>query len=228
MKVEPVSIEVTLKNDLTMRGYEWPMRGAPVVLLHDYDDDLDAWREIDRELAEKSFRVINLELRGHGFSDGEPDRDLLLSDVQELLKELGTVWGPIGLCTYGSISATLCSIGGSFVPKVHIAVSPLLGPTTKGITQQADTSYLVISGAGDQGCTEQARSIFDDLGPKKLWASVGSGEQGPKLLRQHRHLVGDMTLFFQRYLVPMHQEWQEKALDQVIMETEIQDSELEK
>ena len=228
MKVEPVSIEVTLENGLTMRGYEWPMRGAPVILLHDHDDDLDAWRGIDQELAEKSFRVINLELRGHGFSDGEPDRDLLLSDVQELLKELGTVWGPIGLCTYGSVSATLCSIGSSVLPKVHIVVSPLLDPITKGITQQADTSYLVISGAGDQQCAEQARLIFDELGPKKLWASVGSEAQGPKLLRQHRHLVADMTLFFQRYLVPMHQEWQEKTLDQVIMETEIEGSELEK
>jgi len=228
MKVEPVSVEVTLESGLTMRGYEWPARGAPVVLLHDYDHDLDAWQEIDRELAQKSFRVINLELRGHGFSDGEPDRDLLFSDAEELLKELGTVWGPLGLCTYGHVSASLCSIGGTFLPKVHIAVSPLLGSTTKGITQQADTSYLVISGAGDQECTEQARSIFDDLGPKKLWASVASTEQGPKLLRQHRHLVGDMTLFFQRYLVPMHQEWQEKALGQAISEANKKDSELEK
>ena len=57
---------------------------------------------------------------------------------------------------------------------------------------------------------------------------MASTEQGPKLLRQHRHLVGDMTLFFQRYLVPMHQEWQEKALGQAISEANKKDSELEK
>ena len=93
MKVAPVSIEVNLDAGLTMRGYEWPIRGAPVVLLHDYEEDLDAWKDIDHELANKGFRVINLELRGHGFSDGEPNNESLFSDVQSLLKELGTVWG---------------------------------------------------------------------------------------------------------------------------------------
>ena len=150
MKVEPVSVEVTLESGLTMRGYEWPARGAPVVLLHDYDHDLDAWQEIDRELAQKSFRVINLELRGHGFSDGEPDRDLLFSDAEELLKELGTVWGPLGLCTYGRVSASLCSLGGTFLPKVHIAISPLLDSITKGIKKATKGKSRAIPGQTSQ------------------------------------------------------------------------------
>ena len=200
MKVAPVSIEVNLDAGLTMRGYEWPIRGAPVVLLHDYEEDLDVWKDIDQELANKGFRVINLELRGHGFSDGEPNNESLFSDVQSLLKELGTVWGPLGLCTHGQISEKLCSIHGSFAPKVHVAVSPLFEEPSdyEDVSRQFDTSYLVISGTSDTKGNEQARQIFDRLGPKKLWASVASAKQGPNLLREHQHLIGDMALFLQR------------------------------
>ena len=228
MKVAPVSIEVNLDTGLTMRGYEWPIRGAPVVLLHDYEEDLDVWKDIDQELAKKGFRVINLELRGHGFSDGEPNNEYLFADVQGLLKELGTVWGPLGLCTHGHISEKLFSIQGDFAPKVHVAVSPLFEEQSgfEDASRQFDTSYLVISGTSDEKGTEQARQIFDRLGPKKLWASVASVQQGPKLLREHQHLIGDMTLFLQRYLVPLHQAWQEQAIDQAILDAKAQDSEI--
>ena len=93
-------------------------------------------------------------------------------------------------------------------------------------SRQFDTSYLVISGTSDEKGTEQARQIFDRLGPKKLWASVASVQQGPKLLREHQHLIGYMTLFLQRYLVPLHQTWQEKAIDQAILDAKAQDSEI--
>ena len=142
MNIEPVSIEVTVENGLTMRGYEWPMRGAPVVLLHDYGKDLDVWQDLDRELAESGFRVINLELRGHGLSDGEANRNSVFSDTQALLKEVEGVWGPIGLCSYGRVAAILCSLDSVYVPAVQIVVSPLLG-TGKELPargQRPDTS----------------------------------------------------------------------------------------
>ena len=230
MNIEPVSIEVTVENGLTMRGYEWPMRGAPVVLLHDYGKDLDVWQDLDRELAESGFRVINLELRGHGLSDGEANRNSVFSDTQALLKEVEGVWGPIGLCSYGRVAAILCSLDSVCVPTVQIVVSPLLG-TGKELPvrgQRPDTSYLIISGTGDQQRTEQARLVFDCLGQNKLWASVASEKQGPELLLKHRHLVGDIALFLQRYLVPAHLKWQEAALEEVISKTKAQDSKIEK
>ena len=220
MSIEPVSIEVIAGDGLILRGYEWPTRGAPVVLLHDHDDDLDAWHDLDGELATNGFRVINLELRGHGLSDGDANRNTVLSDTQALLKEVKNVWGPVGLCTYGDVAAALCFLDSSCAPTVQIAISPL--PSTDkqlDVTQRPDTAYLVISGTGDKKLTEQARIVFDSLGRNKLWASVASDQQGPELLQKHRHLIGDMTLFLQRYLVPAHLEWQKTALEQVISET---------
>ena len=220
MSIEPVSIEVIAGDGLILRGYEWPTRGAPVVLLHDHDDDLDAWHDLDGELATNGFRVINLELRGHGLSDGDANRNTVLSDTQALLKEVKNVWGPVGLCTYGDVAAALCFLDSSCAPTVQIAISPL--PSTDkqlDVTQRPDTAYLVISGTGDKKITEQARIVFDSLGRNKLWASVASDQQGPELLQKHRHLIGDMTLFLQRYLVPAHLEWQKTALEQVISET---------
>ncbi|MCS5581369.1 MAG: hypothetical protein NZ837_12660 [Gammaproteobacteria bacterium] len=220
MSIEPVSIEVIAGDGLILRGYEWPTRGAPVVLLHDHDDDLDAWHDLDGELATNGFRVINLELRGHGLSDGDANRNTVLSDTQALLKEVKNVWGPVGLCTYGDVAAALCFLDSFCAPTVQIAISPL--PSTDkqlDVTQRPDTAYLVISGTGDKKITEQARIVFDSLGRNKLWASVASDQQGPELLQKHRHLIGDMTLFLQRYLVPAHLEWQKTALEQVISET---------
>ena len=220
MSIEPVNIEVIAGDGLILRGYEWPARGAPVVLLHDHDDDLDAWHDLDGELATNGFRVINLELRGHGLSDGDANRNTVLSDTQALLKEVKNVWGPVGLCTYGDVAAALCFLDSSCAPTVQIAISPL--PSTDkqlDVTQRPDTAYLVISGTGDKKITEQARIVFDSLGRNKLWASVASDQQGPELLQKHRHLIGDMTLFLQRYLVPAHLEWQKTALEQVISET---------
>ena len=229
MSIEPVSIEVIAGDGLTLRGYEWPTRGAPVVLLHNHDDDLDAWHDLDGELATNGFRVINLELRGHGLSDGDANRNTVLSDTQALLKEVKNVWGPVGLCTYGDVAAALCFLDSSCAPTVQIAISPL--PSTDkqlDVTQRPDTAYLVISGTGDKKITEQARIVFDSLGRNKLWASVASDQQGPELLQKHRHLIGDMTLFLQRYLVPAHLEWQKTALEQVISETGPQDSKIKK
>ena len=229
MSIEPVSIEVIAGDGLILRGYEWPTRGAPVVLLHDHDDDLDAWHDLDGELATNGFRVINLELRGHGLSDGDANRNTVLSDTQALLKEVKNVWGPVGLCTYGDVAAALCFLDSSCAPTVQIAISPL--PSTDkqlDVTQRPDTAYLVISGTGDKKITEQARIVFDSLGRNKLWASVASDQQGPELLQKHRHLIGDMTLFLQRYLVPAHLEWQKTALEQVISETRPQDSKIKK
>ena len=229
MSIEPVSIEVIAGDGLILRGYEWPTRGAPVVLLHDHDDDLDAWHDLDGELATNGFRVINLELRGHGWSDGDANRNTVLSDTQALLKEVKNVWGPVGLCTYGDVAAALCFLDSFCAPTVQIAISPL--PSTDkqlDVTQRPDTAYLVISGTGDKKITEQARIVFDSLGRNKLWASVASDQQGPELLQKHRHLIGDMTLFLQRYLVPAHLEWQKTALEQVISETGPQDSKIKK
>ena len=229
MSIEPVSIEVIAGDGLILRGYEWPTSGAPVVLLHDHDDDLDAWHDLDGELATNGFRVINLELRGHGLSDGDANRNTVLSDTQALLKEVKNVWGPVGLCTYGDVAAALCFLDSFCAPTVQIAISPL--PSTDkqlDVTQRPDTAYLVISGTGDKKITEQARIVFDSLGRNKLWASVASDQQGPELLQKHRHLIGDMTLFLQRYLVPAHLEWQKTALEQVISETGPQDSKIKK
>ena len=229
MSIEPVSIEVIAGDGLTLRGYEWPIRGAPVVLLHDHDDDLDAWHGLDGELAKNGFRVINLELRGHGLSDGEADRNTVLSDTEALLKEVKNVWGPIGLCAYGDVAATLCFLDSLCAPTVQIGISPQPS-TDKPLdgTQRPDTAYLVMSGTGDKKRTEQARLVFDSLGRNKLWASVASKQQGPELLQKHPHLIGDITLFLQRYLVPAHLDWQKTALDQVISETTPQDSKIKK
>ncbi|MBO68906.1 MAG: hypothetical protein CL398_11420 [Acidiferrobacteraceae bacterium] len=230
MKIEPVSIEIVLDSGIVLRGYEWPARGAPVVMLHDYGEDLDAWHGLDQKLAEGSFRVINVELRGHGFSDGEPDSETLQIDAPALLREVQTVWGPVAVCTYGSVAGILCSMGEQYSPLVHIAISPVLPSTVpvSSAVSSKNTAYLMISSTGDDNHTSQARRIFENLGPSKLWASVASTNHGPELIQNHAHLIGDMTIFLQRYLVPSHVKWQDNALREAITDEEREQLEVKK
>ena len=72
-----------------------PEDGPPVVLVHGWPQNWWVWREVIPELA-KSFRVIAVDLRGHGWSEAPRtgyEKEQLASDVFATLDalEVGTV-----------------------------------------------------------------------------------------------------------------------------------------
>ncbi|MBL6925404.1 MAG: hypothetical protein ISR42_08480 [Acidimicrobiia bacterium] len=207
--MERLPIEVRVRRDLVIRGHEWPVERAPVVMLHDHGEDLDAWRGVDRALAEQGFRVISLELPGHGLSDGTPGEATVLGDVTELLGQVSEVWGPLGLCTYGRLAADLCALDGPSAPVAHIALSPYSqdAPDNKGRSLNTRVLHLIIAATSDGPRSEAARVVFDRLSAQKLWASVAAHSHGPDLLRSNPHLIDDICIFLRRYLVPRHLSW---------------------
>ena len=52
--------------------------GQPVVFLHGGGQTRASWKRALEALAERGFRVISLDLRGHGDSDWAPDGDYAL------------------------------------------------------------------------------------------------------------------------------------------------------
>ena len=73
MSGAPTAVAVRTADGLTLRGHEWPVDGPAVVFAHDLGDDLDAWGPVTARMAAAGFRVISMELRGHGLSEGDPD-----------------------------------------------------------------------------------------------------------------------------------------------------------
>ena len=207
--MEPLAIEIKIAEELVVRGQEWPVQGPPVVMFHDHGDDLDCWQGTDRLLAGRGFRVITLDLPNHGLSDDCVQEDPLLETLVEITKNVSEVWGPIGLCSYGSISSELCQMRGPDAPITHIMVSPRA--PAAGISLRAgsgdEMSQLVVAATNDGERSEEARLLFDGLGAKKLWASVAATSHGPDLIKSHDHLVDDMAIFLRRTLVPSHLRW---------------------
>jgi pimeloyl-ACP methyl ester carboxylesterase len=50
-----------------------PVGGTPVVLAHGWTENLTFWVYVIRELADRGFRVVSYDLRGHGHSGGAGD-----------------------------------------------------------------------------------------------------------------------------------------------------------
>lgn len=207
--MEPLAIEIRVSEELVVRGQEWPVQGPPVAMIHDHGEDLDCWKGADRLLAERGFRVITLDLPNHGLSDDEVGDHSVLETLTEVIKNIAEVWGPFGLCSYGSISSELCEMQGPDAPVTHVMVSPRAPQGGSGIPVDLEhqMSQLVIAATNDGDRSEEARALFDSLGAKKLWASVAATDHGPDLIKSHTHLVDDMAIFLRRTLVSAHLEW---------------------
>ena len=207
--MEPLAIEVKTDGGLTVRGQEWTVQGPPIVMVHDHGDDLDSWRGIDHLLADQGFRVINLDLPNHGLSDELDDDRPIVESVTEILKSVSGVWGPVGLCSYGSISTDLAQLRGQDGPVTHVMVSPR-GTVDSGCSQPnagQEVPQLVIAATNDGERSDEARAVFDGLGTRKLWASVAATDHGPALIRSRTHLLDDIAIFFRRTLVSAHLAW---------------------
>jgi pimeloyl-ACP methyl ester carboxylesterase len=77
-----------LRTHVALAG---PEDGPAVVLVHGWPQNWWAWREVIPELA-KSFRVIAVDLRGHGWSEAPPagyEKEQLASDIFATLDALG-------------------------------------------------------------------------------------------------------------------------------------------
>ena len=207
--MEPLAIEIRIAEELVVRGQEWPVQGPPVVMLHDLGDDLDSWKGVDWLLADRGFRVISLDLPNHGLSDDQVEDSSTLETAINIIKNVSEVWGPVGLCSYGTLSTELCHIQGTYAPITHVMVSPLAPkPRPALIDGSGEEMYQLVIAATNGGArSEEARVMFDSLGKKKLWASVAATEHGPEFLKSHPHLVDDMAIFFKRTLTSDHLAW---------------------
>lgn len=84
--------------------------GFPLVLIHGFSNNLNYWYNLDKSIYE-NFKVIKMDLRGHGKSDlgnEEVSVELLTSDIMKLLEKLNIdKFNLIGFSLGGSVAINI-------------------------------------------------------------------------------------------------------------------------
>ncbi|OWT33662.1 hypothetical protein BGI41_01320 [Methanobrevibacter sp. 87.7] len=113
-------------NSINM-NYKISGNGFPVVLIHGLSDDLNYWRYLTKYL-EKYYKVISMDLRGHGKTDEGNEKytiNLIKDDVIKLLEKLNiNKFHLIGFSLGGQISLKIAVENPELISKL-ILISTL-------------------------------------------------------------------------------------------------------
>lgn len=212
----PIPIAVRLATDVTLRGHEWSEDGMTILFVHDLGEDLDVWGSVPATLAKSGFRVVSVELRGHGLSDGEPDPSTVVDDMLDLVAEVAGSFGPVAVVLHGSVSEAAFSMDASTGAPVHVVISPQpLSPDGMDWNNTSRAMRIVMVGAKNPTALEYAEGIYPKLQGQNLWVSTGAAEQGPELLREHPNLIEQIAMFVRRYLTGHHLAWIASHADEI-------------
>ena len=90
--MEPLTLRVPGADGLELNLLEWSREGVALLLLHGFGNEAHIWDDFAPSLA-SYYRVLALDLRGHGDSDWHPDSaydyDDHVADLEAVTTELG-------------------------------------------------------------------------------------------------------------------------------------------
>jgi len=221
MSRAPIPVEIILSSGLVLRGHEYEANGPTVVLVHDLEGDLDAWGTVPLDVAARGFRVLCLELRGHGLSDGAVDPSATFEDLADALRTVSDSFGPVAFVSTGIVANCGFALSdGDGVP-VSVAVSPV---PVEGyglfLPEFKPAIRALITGAKDPVSDPFLRSIYPGLPGQNMWFSTGTHAAGADLLMTYPHLVEQLVMFIRRYLTAHQLAWiaERKASCDVVAE----------
>ena len=207
MSETPIPVEVVGEDEVRLSGLEWPISGPPVLFVHDFGADLDQWGSLPGGLAASGFRVISLELSGHGLSHGEPDPGSIARDVGVMVAQASGLWGPLGLVTCGESARGSVGAGAAAGAPVHILISPP-EMSVEFMSGGEKAMRIIMAGGGDTEGHAAAKSAHDHLpGQRMLMTVSGATERGATLAGLRPSILEDMAQFFRHYLAPINMAW---------------------
>jgi dienelactone hydrolase len=175
--------------------------GAPaVLLLHQYRQDSNQWGMFPERLAERGYRVLAVDLRGHGRSDPYSGTQLsdILNDPNGAPRDVDAAIAYLtgdGQADASRIAILGTSIGANLAVaaavrgqgKTSIAFSPRKPPSENlaGQTAQGMRSVFYLAGELDSGGQAQdCETMFaDTMSPKELMIYPGTSQHGISLLQ---------------------------------------------
>ena len=175
---QPTPIEIPYRPETTIRGQLWPGNAATVVLVHDAGADLDAWATLPSYLSGHGYRVLAVDLPGHGLSGDpwEPDHaDDALAAIVAYARSQDT--GPLFALSMGGMAPVV----GRVPLEAHVTVSPR--PDTDWTREESRSPCLIFVGGADRDAAAAANRYFRGRLGYGLVSSFGTVENGPALIR---------------------------------------------
>lgn len=162
-----------------------PVSGRPVMLLHGGGQTRHSWSRAHDALAERGYRVISLDARGHGESQWLADGDYSLqAQMDDLLAVIGTLPAPavlIGASMGGVHSLVACAeYPGIATALVLVDVTPQLEP--KGIAHILD---FMTRHADGFASLEEASLAVDAYNPNRAKRTETKGLEKNLRLRDN-------------------------------------------
>lgn len=109
-------LELRTKDGLNLKGKNWLPDDEPkkiICLVHGHGEHIGRYEAFANHFVGQGIAVFAVDLRGHGQSEGKrghaPSYDLLLSDVEELIKAARLAYNDTPILLYGH------SMGGNIV-----------------------------------------------------------------------------------------------------------------
>lgn len=195
------AVEIAGAHGVTLRGQLWGTGSAWIILLHDpgEDRDLDRWEPLDGALASEDWTVLNVDLRGHGASDGDWDPDHAREDTLALVagaRARGATLLAVGAAGFSAV-LTLRSAR-DFKADALVLLSPALEPDEPvSDLRGAGESKLIVVGGADSAARSGGERLTKAAIGWVMLLNLPSHDQGTDLLHGSvaPHLVEHVLRF---------------------------------
>ncbi len=152
--MEPTSHRVPGRDGVEIRVLEWSREGVPFVMLHGFGNDAHVWDDFAPVVA-PYYRVLAVDLRGHGDSAWDPERrydyEFHIGDLERVLETLGVERFVLVGHSLGGRVATLFAgqHPGRLAGLVLVDSGPALDP--RGVTRIRVDIEKTVTGDGTFG-----------------------------------------------------------------------------
>jgi pimeloyl-ACP methyl ester carboxylesterase len=181
------AVEITVENGVILRGQLHARTNAWIVLLHDTgeEDDLDRWAPLDEALASNDWTVLNVDLRGHGASDGDWDPAHAQADIEAIvahLRQLGA--SVLAIAAAGASAIHTLRIARDVRADSLILLSPAIDPDQPvSDLRGAGEAKLIIVGGADAAARSSGERLCKSAIGWVVLLNLPSYDQGTDLLR---------------------------------------------
>lgn len=197
----PVPVTLASPTLPTLRGHAYGRGTCWVVLIHDVGEDLDAWGRLPDTLALAGYRVLAVDLPGHGLSDGPFTCELLPAIVDSLLDH-ATAQGTTSchLIAAGPVAGAALAAPGSARISGLTALSPRLDERWRAALRGHTRPKLLLASSLNQADLDSAQQFFQVCRGPTILSTLPVPQTGCRLLASAwaDHALEQILLFLRR------------------------------
>lgn len=178
-----------MPDGVALRGQVWSGNSGVVVLLHDMmpDADLDQFTDLIPCLRNMGLKVITVDQRGYGLSDGVPtDVDGSTDDLAQIVCASGADTElKLGVVAVQSSCLAALALAERVSVEAMLLVSPRIPETFDPKSfRGGGASKLIVYGGADPEAREAATAVRNRSIGWAVSASIPTERQGQVLLRE--------------------------------------------